>query len=162
MRKAFGVMQNKKVSGLINCIFIVVCVLLSMTSCSKEEIDFKENDKLLIQKVYVNQPKSAYEIVDLSCYYYENRFYYDLTSHVMNSSVIPPDESIEVLYVFECGDLYTFFNISNLDNCYEYYSYDYEAFLEAKEKGVKNDYSKEYIDSLISEYFVETEPLTMN
>lgn len=138
----------RRVVGLISLILLIsIC-----TSCkdSKKEVQFESYDRLFIDDFSNEEDINKKNIISLNAYYYDTRYFYDVS---YTYEEIYNDHILDVLYIYRYGSLNKFFNIENESECYKYYSSYYGYFIEAKEKGVKKEYSNENIKNIIIDFY---------
>lgn len=141
----------KKVLGVIS--FIVMLIgILGISSCgeSKGNTEFDTYDSIFIDNFSNEDDIKQKKIESLTSYYYNTRYFYEVC-YKKNTS--EESKSVKVLYVFRYYSLKKFFNIQNEDECYKYFSDYYEYYLEAKEKGIKKEYSNSDVKSLIENFY---------
>lgn len=136
----------KKIISLC-CILLASIMLLGLSSCG-EEFDIEENNARFFKK-YNTMIEDGTSLDELSLYYYESYFYYDVIGHDV-------ENYYHFLYVYRYRQFQLWFSIKYPEKDWDYYPNYYFHYLEAKEKGESKLYSDEELSALKNLYYNES------
>lgn len=173
-----NVSTPKRFTYAILCVLLTVACLLAsaslLVSCGSREPDYQSFDMYFINSFSRKDEIDRYHISGLTCYMLDDYYYYDVTFTMDDSSVVAEDEVLECLFIISdltpenlpmklknvtIPYLESFFNIQNVDECYEYFESYYTNFLKAKEKGVMRTFTQDEIQKLIDDYLASPDTL---
>ena len=129
-------------------IFAAIFLLFPCFSCgNNDEPEFEKYDNVFVITFYVHDEIENKSINNLEVYYYETCYYYDVTYYSEYFK-----ENLRMLYVLRYESLLTHFEINSEERFKENHPEIYNDFMNAKEKGVLNTYTKEDIEEMVEYY----------
>jgi hypothetical protein len=138
----------KRVVGLSK-ITILILSFIALLSCKdKPEYDFDAYNEMFVDSFSNEDDYTNKNITELTAYYNDTWYFYEVKYH--NDKY---NEDYHMLYIFRYGDLSTYFTLANTDDCYEYFPTYYTKYLDAKENGVKLEFSNTEINELITNFY---------
>ena len=143
----------KKVLGLSSILLIIIGMVFILTSCGKDKIktEYEIYDPFFVKYFSNEDDIDLIHVSSLESYYYEDTYYY-----VVSYTKDGDDFFYELLYIFGGRSMKRHFSLKYEWECYEYFPEYYEAFLEAKEKGIKKTYSNAEIANMINSFYGRT------
>lgn len=136
----------KKVIGLSSFLLLSFLFVI-LSSCKKEKFNIEYNNDVFFN-AYTSQYNDGITIDELSIYYYESYFYYDVVG-----TDYEKNESYHFLYVIRYKQFQIWYSILHPEKDLDYYPSSYFNYLTSKEKGVSKSYTKEEIENLINSYY---------
>lgn len=134
-------------------ILLVSILIISMfVSCKKEEeISFENNNTIFFQNLLARKERDEIEIEALRAYYYEGKYFYDV-EYSYNDQFVSDWTKIELIYVYNYTELTLHFNIKEGPSAFTYW---YDLYNNATEKGVKKEFTIQEIEILFDAFYAQ-------
>lgn len=137
----------KRVIKLTSILLCFLIIIIGLSSCKKEKFDIEYNNDVFFN-AYTSHYNDGITIDELSIYYYESYFYYDVVG-----TDYEENKSYHFLYVIRYKQLQIWYSILHPEKDIDYYPNSYFNYLTSKEEGVSKTYTKEEINDLINSYY---------